>query len=170
MPPAAPATPSTDIRATRPYLLSGTPIRAAARRIASAMTLVFLDIAGLALGLYAALALRELYHGKDLLWGILWKAEQEWLPFVALVTLLVFWKAGLYADRERRAGGGRVISSLVLSALLVVAFALGHPFGATGARLILTLAHEMKRRGVRYGLASACAAGGNGAAIVLEAA
>jgi len=48
--------------------------------------------------------------------------------------------------------------------------ALGHPFGATGARLILTLAHEMKRRGVRYGLASACAAGGNGAAIVLEAA
>ncbi|MBI2773509.1 MAG: acetyl-CoA C-acyltransferase [Chloroflexi bacterium] len=46
--------------------------------------------------------------------------------------------------------------------------ALGHPFGATGARLVLTLAHEMKRRGARYGVASACAAGGNGAAIVLE--
>jgi acetyl-CoA acyltransferase len=46
--------------------------------------------------------------------------------------------------------------------------ALGHPFGATGARLVLTLAHEMKRRGVRYGIATACAAGGNGAAIVLE--
>lgn len=45
---------------------------------------------------------------------------------------------------------------------------LGHPFGATGARLVLTLAHEMKRRGVRYGLATACAAGGNGAAILLE--
>ena len=48
--------------------------------------------------------------------------------------------------------------------------ALGHPFGATGARLILTLANEMKRRGARYGVATACAAGGNGAAIVLEAA
>jgi acetyl-CoA acyltransferase len=48
--------------------------------------------------------------------------------------------------------------------------ALGHPFGATGARLVLTLANEMRRRGARYGLASACAAGGNGAAIVLEAA
>jgi acetyl-CoA acyltransferase len=46
--------------------------------------------------------------------------------------------------------------------------ALGHPFGATGARLVLTLANEMKRRGVRYGIATACAAGGNGAAIVLE--
>src|SRR5881397_500300 len=46
--------------------------------------------------------------------------------------------------------------------------ALGHPFGATGARIVLTLAREMKRRRARYGLATACAAGGNGAAIVLE--
>jgi exopolysaccharide biosynthesis polyprenyl glycosylphosphotransferase len=132
--PELPATPGTDIRATRPYLLSGTPLRAGARRLASAGTLVFLDVAGLALGLYAALALREMYHGKELLWGILWEAEREWLPFVALVTVLVFWKAGLYADRERRAGGGRVISSLVLSALLVVAFALGvgHDFNTFG--------------------------------------
>jgi acetyl-CoA acyltransferase len=48
--------------------------------------------------------------------------------------------------------------------------ALGHPFGATGARLVLTLANEMRRSGARFGVASACAAGGNGAAIVLEAA
>ena len=46
--------------------------------------------------------------------------------------------------------------------------ALGHPFGATGARIVLTLANEMHRRGARYGLATACAAGGNGAAIILE--
>ncbi len=46
--------------------------------------------------------------------------------------------------------------------------ALGHPFGATGARVVLTLANEMRRRGARYGLASVCAAGGNGCAIVLE--
>ena len=47
--------------------------------------------------------------------------------------------------------------------------ALGHPFGATGARIVITLANEMARRGVRYGMATACAAGGNGCAIVLEA-
>jgi acetyl-CoA acyltransferase len=46
--------------------------------------------------------------------------------------------------------------------------ALGHPFGATGARNVLTLANEMRRRGARFGLVSVCAAGGNGAAIVLE--
>jgi acetyl-CoA acyltransferase len=46
--------------------------------------------------------------------------------------------------------------------------ALGHPFGATGARILTTLANEMRRREVQFGLASVCAAGGNGAAIVLE--
>lgn len=46
--------------------------------------------------------------------------------------------------------------------------ALGHPFGATGARVLTTLAREMKRRGAQFGLASVCAAGGNGAAVVLE--
>jgi acetyl-CoA acyltransferase len=46
--------------------------------------------------------------------------------------------------------------------------ALGHPFGATGARVVLSLANEMRRRNARYGLLSVCAAGGNGAAIVLE--
>ncbi|HZP97147.1 MAG TPA: acetyl-CoA C-acyltransferase [Candidatus Limnocylindria bacterium] len=46
--------------------------------------------------------------------------------------------------------------------------ALGHPFGATGARVVATLANEMRRRKTQFGLASVCAAGGNGAAIVLE--
>ena len=46
--------------------------------------------------------------------------------------------------------------------------ALGHPFGATGARVVTTVANEMRRRQVQFGLASVCAAGGNGAAIVLE--
>ena len=46
--------------------------------------------------------------------------------------------------------------------------ALGHPFGATGARVITTLANEMRRTRTQLGLASVCAAGGNGAAIVLE--
>jgi acetyl-CoA acyltransferase len=46
--------------------------------------------------------------------------------------------------------------------------ALGHPFGATGARVVTTLANEMRRRKTQFGLASVCAAGGNGAAIVLE--
>jgi acetyl-CoA acyltransferase len=46
--------------------------------------------------------------------------------------------------------------------------ALGHPFGATGARCVTTLANEMVRNEAQYGLVSVCAAGGVGAAIVLE--
>ena len=46
--------------------------------------------------------------------------------------------------------------------------AIGHPFGATGARLATTLANEMTRRGVQFGLVSICAQGGMGLAMVLE--
>ena len=46
--------------------------------------------------------------------------------------------------------------------------AIGHPFGATGARITLTLANEMKRRDVQFGLISVCAQGGIGFAMVLE--
>ena len=48
------------------------------------------------------------------------------------------------------------------------AIALGHPLGCTGARVTATLLHEMKRRGVRYGLATMCVGGGMGAAAVFE--
>jgi acetyl-CoA acyltransferase len=46
--------------------------------------------------------------------------------------------------------------------------AIGHPFAATGARLVTTLAHEMSRRDVQFGLLSICAQGGMGYAMVLE--
>ncbi len=46
--------------------------------------------------------------------------------------------------------------------------AIGHPFGATGARLVTTLANEMHRREVQFGLISVCAQGGMGFAMVLE--
>ena len=50
------------------------------------------------------------------------------------------------------------------------AVALGHPLGATGTRLILTLLLELRRRGGRYGIASACIGGGQGIAVLVEAA
>ena len=50
------------------------------------------------------------------------------------------------------------------------AVGLGHPLAATGTRLVLTLSHELRRRGDRYGVATACIGGGQGIAIVLESA
>ncbi|RJQ31284.1 MAG: acetyl-CoA C-acetyltransferase [Peptococcaceae bacterium] len=48
------------------------------------------------------------------------------------------------------------------------AVALGHPIGASGARILVTLLYELKRRGGRYGLATLCIGGGQGAAMIVE--
>ncbi|MFX4300728.1 acetyl-CoA C-acetyltransferase [Alicyclobacillus tolerans] len=48
------------------------------------------------------------------------------------------------------------------------AIALGHPIGASGARILVTLLHELKRRQARYGLATLCIGGGQGVAMVVE--
>ena len=45
---------------------------------------------------------------------------------------------------------------------------LGHPVGATGSRIVVTLLYEMKRKNIRYGLATLCAGGGMGTAIIIE--
>ena len=49
------------------------------------------------------------------------------------------------------------------------AIALGHPLGASGTRLTMTVLYELKRRKKRYGLAAACIGGGQGIAIIVEA-
>lgn len=48
------------------------------------------------------------------------------------------------------------------------AISLGHPLGATGTRLLLTLMYELRRTGLRYGVASACIGGGQGIACLIE--
>ncbi|MGL4645635.1 MAG: acetyl-CoA C-acyltransferase, partial [Cetobacterium sp.] len=48
------------------------------------------------------------------------------------------------------------------------AIALGHPVGASGARILTTLVHEMKKRKSEYGLASLCIGGGMGTAIIVK--
>ncbi|MFM2163290.1 MAG: acetyl-CoA acyltransferase 1, partial [Pseudomonadota bacterium] len=48
------------------------------------------------------------------------------------------------------------------------AIALGHPLGCTGAKLTATILHDMKRRGLKYGVVSMCIGGGMGAAAVFE--
>jgi acetyl-CoA C-acetyltransferase len=48
------------------------------------------------------------------------------------------------------------------------AIAIGHPLGATGVRLALTLARELRRARLRWGIASACIGGGQGIALLIE--
>jgi acetyl-CoA C-acetyltransferase len=71
-----------------------------------------------------------------------------------VLACLKAWEFGA-EDRERVNVNGSGIS-------------LGHPVGATGARILATLAHEMRRREVRYGLETMCIGGGQGLAAVFE--
>ena len=127
-----------DIRQTR-LLPSASQLRSLLRRLASMVALVAIDVGGLAGALYLALVLREVYYGtRPILWGLAWTAETKWLPFLSLVTVLVFWRGGLYAQREQRAGAGRVVSSLLLVTVITLAFAVGTGYPHTTFGLYLT--------------------------------
>ncbi len=71
---------------------------------------------------------------------------------------------------ERELGRSEPVGTIDLDRMNVSggSIALGHPFGATGARVVNTLSREMERRNVEFGLVSVCAAGGVGCAMVLE--
>ncbi len=71
--------------------------------------------------------------------------------------------AATYLACEKVLGNNRDITNVNGGAI-----ALGHPVGASGCRIVVTLLHEMKRRKIGIGVASACVGGGQGAAIVLE--
>jgi exopolysaccharide biosynthesis polyprenyl glycosylphosphotransferase len=139
-----PAAPVEDIRSARPYLFSRPTLVAVVRRLLSVAALVTLDLAGLVFGIYVALIIRELYLGEwPPLWGILWHTETDWLPFLTVITVLVFWVGGLYRRRESRAGLGQVVFSLILVAVITLAFGLGTgyhftTYGLTPTALVLT--------------------------------
>ncbi|HXY86497.1 MAG TPA: sugar transferase [Gaiellaceae bacterium] len=139
-----PPAPVEDIRSARPYLLSRRSLAAVARRIGSILVLVTLDLVGLTLGVYIALFLRNVYLGTwPPLWGYMWRSESDWLPFLTVITVLVFWVGGLYRRRELRAGFGQVCASLTLVAVITLAFGLGTnyhftTYGLTPTALVIT--------------------------------
>jgi len=71
---------------------------------------------------------------------------------------------------QEQLGRGEALGTLDRERLNVNggAIALGHPVGATGTRLVITLLKELRRRGLRRGLATLCVGGGQGAALLLE--
>ena len=129
-----------DVRASRFYLFSRGGLAAFARRVLSVASLVVLDVVGLALGIYFALVLRQAVRGEgDILWSLLWRdGPAEWLDFAAPITVLVFAQAGLYRQRERRPGAGRIFSSLIVVALIVLAFGIGTDYDFATSGLIPT--------------------------------
>jgi acetyl-CoA C-acetyltransferase len=71
--------------------------------------------------------------------------------------------ASQYLAVEKELGIPRDIANVTGGAI-----AIGHPLGASGARLVLNILHSLRRRGGKYGLATACIGGGQGIAVVVE--
>jgi exopolysaccharide biosynthesis polyprenyl glycosylphosphotransferase len=141
--PDSPPGPTADVRSATPPILRASHLGSALRRLASITALAAIDAAGVTAGLFVALVFREVYYGRTVRAHSLWNAETDWLPFLILITFLVFAQGSLYSERERRPGVGRIVSSLVLVVLIALAFGLGtgHRFSTYGlapTTLVLT--------------------------------
>jgi exopolysaccharide biosynthesis polyprenyl glycosylphosphotransferase len=140
----APEVPAEDIRSARPYLLSRRNLLTGLRRLASILALIIIDLVGLTLGIYVALVLRSLYLGEFTpFWNSVWNTESDWLPFLTVIMVLVFWINGLYRRREARPGVGGIVASLIVVALITLAFGLGTgyhftTYALTPTALVLT--------------------------------
>ena len=123
----APPVEESDVRAGTPVPAPAPPAdrRSPAAPSASPRSSL-IDLVGLTIGLYLALALRSvIFDPKPILWNLLWDHESDWLPFLFLLLVLVFWRNRLYGPREVREGAGRIIPSVLLVAGLALAFAIG---------------------------------------------
>jgi acetyl-CoA acyltransferase len=92
--------------------------------------------------------------------GIQWKD-------LGLIELHEAFAAQVLSNLQGFAAKGWEINEDIIN-VMGGSIAIGHPFGATGGRLVTTLANEMRRRDVQFGLISVCAQGGMGFAMVLE--
>jgi acetyl-CoA C-acetyltransferase len=103
------------------------------------------------MGLGPIPAVRKLLEANSLAIGDidLWEINEAF----AATTIAVQRELGIPAERLNVNGG---------------AVALGHPIGASGARILITLMHDMKRRGANKGVASMCIGGGMGMAVLVE--
>lgn len=111
--------------------------------------------------------------GWQLLQGPIWavpialeRAGIQWKE-LGLIEMHEAFASQVLSNLQGFAAKGWEINEDIIN-VMGSSIAIGHPFGATGGRLVTTLANEMKRRDVQFGLISVCAQGGMASAVVLE--
>ncbi|HKE91380.1 MAG TPA: acetyl-CoA C-acyltransferase [Gemmatimonadales bacterium] len=111
--------------------------------------------------------------GWQLLQGPIWavptaleRAGIQWKD-IGLIEIHEAFASQVLSNLQGFAAKGWEINEDIIN-VMGGSIAIGHPFGATGGRIVTTLANEMKRRNVQFGLISVCAQGGMASAIVLE--
>jgi acetyl-CoA C-acetyltransferase len=124
-------------------------------------------------------------HGRPVLANILAHGEAAWdAPYLAktpaMAAEIALKRAGLTVADIDLIEINEAFANVALNSICMLgadqdcvnvnggAIALGHPIGASGARIVLTLAYELRRRGGGLGLAAICSGGGQGDAMVIE--
>jgi exopolysaccharide biosynthesis polyprenyl glycosylphosphotransferase len=115
--------PERDVRRKRPPLLSFLLRLETGRRIGRVLSLLAIDFVGVAGALFTALSLKFAVNGNyDA--GETWTQTRHWLAFAYLVTVLMFARADLYADRPRRPGWPQIATALFQTTVISLVFAL----------------------------------------------
>ena len=112
-----------DVRRKRPAILFSLLRLETLRRSGRIVSLLVLDFIGVGAALFTALELKLAVHG-GVNWSLGWDETRQWLPFAYLITVLMFARADLYADRPRRPGLARIATALFQTTMIAVVFAL----------------------------------------------
>jgi exopolysaccharide biosynthesis polyprenyl glycosylphosphotransferase len=113
-----------DVRRKRPPALSFLLRMETLRRCARVVSLLAVDFAGLGAALFTALMVKVVITTGHWAWGDALDETRRTLSFAYLVTVLLFARSGLYADRAQRPGLPKIVSSLFQVMLVALAFAL----------------------------------------------
>ena len=114
--------PERDVRAKRPPVASFLLRWTTARRFARVVTLVALDVAGVFLAIFTALLLKDVVRSHGSANGA-FEQTRHIVAFACLITVLLFARSNMYADRAERPGFARVLATLVQVTIVAVLFA-----------------------------------------------
>ena len=93
------------------------------RRVLSLLILDFIGVAG---ALFTALAVKLALRGDHLAFSIVWQQTRHWIAFAYLITVLMFARVDLYADRTRRPGFAQIGTALFQATIIALVFALAN--------------------------------------------
>jgi exopolysaccharide biosynthesis polyprenyl glycosylphosphotransferase len=119
------ALPARDVRRKRPPALSFLVRLETLRKVSRVLSLLVLDYIGVTGALLTALFVKLLLRGQPSL-AIAWRESRPWVAFAYLITVLMFARADLYADRPRRPGLGGITTALFQTTIVALVFALAN--------------------------------------------
>ncbi len=118
--------PERDVRRKRPPALSLLLRLETFRKVARVVSLLVLDYIGVLAALFTALELKLFLKHGSFDWASAWSQTRHWDAFAYLVTVLMFARVDLYADRPRRPGLAQITSALALTTVISLVFALAN--------------------------------------------